>query len=272
MRGPLRTDRLPLALDQACHSSSPAGGRQPNRRGCRAHPARAALLVVAVLLVASRLVSVLLFRAPPPRHSYRTWSEAIKRGECRTTGPVVCSLRPNGSKVYVFPAGIFEIDEQLLIPEKVTIIGARSPNNMARPDETPDWKEQTLFLATRGVSEYRTNYCHADDMVSTRVGFVLSSYVRVINVSYQGLDVIRPMDNGALCGGGAFETKGCAENDCRASAVNNGGSDGLGCSPPQATRLRPRPPSSADLFTSRSRMCDSTTTSSRRTGPRLVPR
>ena len=46
------------------------------------------------------------------------------------------------------------------------------------------------------------------------------------NVSYQGIDVIRPDDNGALCGGGAFETKGCAENDC-STAVNNGGSDGL---------------------------------------------
>jgi len=35
-------------------------------------------------------------------------------------------------------------------------------------------------------------------------------------------------DNGALCGGGAFETKGCAENDCSISNVNNGGSDGIG--------------------------------------------
>eukprot|EP00932_Pfiesteria_piscicida_P007262 SRR837773.17279.p2 GENE.SRR837773.17279~~SRR837773.17279.p2 ORF type:complete len:396 (+),score=135.21 SRR837773.17279:152-1189(+) len=72
------------------------------------------------------------------------------------------------------------------------------------------------------------NYCHAKDMVKTRVGFVLSSYVTVTNVSYQGIDTIRPLDNGALCGGGAFETKGCAENDCAVSDVNNGGSDGMG--------------------------------------------
>lgn len=30
------------------------------------------------------------------------------------------------------------------------------------------------------------------------------------------------------CGGGAFETKGCAANDCSKSTVNNGGSDGIG--------------------------------------------
>ena len=40
-----------------------------------------------------------------------------------------------------------------------------------------------------------------------------------------GIDTIRPSDNGALCGGGAFETKGCAENDCSVSSVNNGGSE-----------------------------------------------
>jgi len=85
-----------------------------------------------------------------------------------------------------------------------------------------------LFLATHGVTDYLMNYCHAQDMVTTRVGFVLSSYVSVRNVSYQGLDTIRPNDNGGLCGGGAFETKGCAENDCSVSSVNNGGSDGMG--------------------------------------------
>jgi hypothetical protein len=72
------------------------------------------------------------------------------------------------------------------------------------------------------------DYCHATDMVTTRVGFVLSSFVTVRDIAYQGVDTIRPADNGALCGGGAFETKGCAENDCGRSAVNNGGSDGVG--------------------------------------------
>ena len=87
---------------------------------------------------------------------------------------------------------------------------------------------QTVFLATRGATDYLMDYCHAPNMVQTRVGFVLSSAVTVTNISYQGIDTIRPGDNGALCGGGAFETKGCAENSCTASGVNNAGSDGMG--------------------------------------------
>ena len=46
----------------------------------------------------------------------------------------------------------------------------------------------------------------------------------------QGVDTIRPDDNGGLCGGAAFETKGCAENNCEKSDVNNAGSDGIGSS------------------------------------------
>lgn len=107
-------------------------------------------------------------------------------------------------------------------------MGANNPNDMLNPWKTPDWKQQTLFLATRGATNYSMNYCHAKDMVVTRVGFVLSSYVTVRDVGYQGIDTIRPDDNGALCGGGAFETKGCAENNCSVSNVNNGGSDGIG--------------------------------------------
>ena len=88
--------------------------------------------------------------------------------------------------------------------------GPPSPNDMAHPTQPPDWASQTLFLATRGATDYAMTYCHAKDMVTTRVGFVLSSDVTVRDVAYQGIDTIRPDDNGALCGGGVFETKGCA--------------------------------------------------------------
>ena len=127
--------------------------------------------------------------------------------------------------MFRFPSGIFELGEQLLLPPNVSLVGAANPNS--EPNKTPDWTGQTLFLATRGVSSYKENYCYASDMVKTRMGLVLSSFCSVINVSLQGLDTIRPSDNGALCGGGALETKGCALNDC-SNAVNNGGSDGLG--------------------------------------------
>lgn len=60
--------------------------------------------------------------------------------------------RPNPSsfQVFQFPAGIFEIDEQFLVPAGVSILGADKPNDMAEPTKTPDWKTQTLFLATKG--------------------------------------------------------------------------------------------------------------------------
>lgn len=165
---------------------------------------------------------------------YKLWSGSLKTGACGADatplalqGGITCALE-NGVKTYRFPAGIFEIDEQMLVPESTAIIGAANPNDMSQPTKSPDWAAQTLFLATRGATDYLMNYCHAQDMVTTRVGFVLSSYVTVRNVGYQGIDTIRPEDNGALCGGGAFETKGCAENDCSVSSVNNGGSDGMG--------------------------------------------
>ena len=160
------------------------------------------------------------------RHPYKKWSQPIKASECHGSALVACSLE-DGVKTYRFPAGIFEIDEQLLVPENVSICGAASPNDAHDPLKSPDWSRQTLFLATRGATKYSMNYCHASDMVATRVGFVLSSHVSVRNVSYQGIDTIRPSDNGGLCGGGAFETKGCATNDC-SSDVNNAASDGVG--------------------------------------------
>jgi len=176
-------------------------------------------------------------------YPYKAWSDLLKAGTCSadatplaieitpktgsTNGTITCALEEH-RKVYKFPAGIFEIGEQLLVPANTSILGSSNPNDMAEPTKPPNWREQTLFLATRGVTDYLMNYCHAEDMVSTRVGFVLSSFVTVSDVSYQGIDTIRPSDNGALCGGAAFETKGCAENDCSISSVNNGGSDGIG--------------------------------------------
>eukprot|EP00947_MAST-08B_sp_MAST-8B-sp1_P006420 g6420.t1 len=118
------------------------------------------------------------------------------------------------------------MDEQLLVPVATSITGAADPTNYLRGGNNVS--KTTVFLATRGVTEYGAEFCEAADMVTTRVGFVLSSYVTMRNLSFQGADTIRPGDNGALCGGGAFETKGCAASDCSASGVNNGGSDGVG--------------------------------------------
>ena len=43
-------------------------------------------------------------------------------------------------------------------------------------------RSQTLFLATRGATEFNMSYCTATEMVHTRVGFVLSSYCTVRDI------------------------------------------------------------------------------------------
>jgi len=178
--------------------------------------------------------------SPYQTYAYAAWSDPIKAGNCGhiriqpktgttpklETATIRCT-EADGFKTYSFPAGIFEIDEQMLVPRKVRIIGASNPNAMSDPTQSPDWTQQTLFLATRGATDFHMKYCFESDMVHTRVGFVLDSYVTMRDLSYQGVDTIRPDDNNALCGGAAFETKGCARNDC-STDVNNGGSDGRG--------------------------------------------
>jgi hypothetical protein len=141
---------------------------------------------------------------------------------------MTCALEKR-IRVFKLPLGIFEIGEQLLLPPNSSITGASSPNDMTDPTRSPDWGSQTLFLATRGATRFNMSYCSAADMVHTRVGFVLSSFCTVRDISYQGVDTIRPDENGWLCGGGVFETTGCAATNCgNSSIVNNGGSDGLG--------------------------------------------
>ena len=150
------------------------------------------------------------------RYTFSAWSAVVKDGMCSPNstalpipiapkqggelGTIECSLL-GSERAYLFPPGVFEIDEQLLVPPHTSITGASAPNDMANPTVSPVWAQQTLFLATRGATDYDQNYCHAQDMVTTRVGFVLSSFVSVRNLSYQGIDTVRPNDNGALCGG-----------------------------------------------------------------------
>ena len=161
-------------------------------------------LLMALLLLAGIVVVAV---APPAGRAqnvpYNSWSDPIKAGACNRMeaappleipvaggAPITCEL-VGGVKRYRFPAGVYEIDSQMLVPESTSITGAAGPNDMANPTRSPDWAGQTLFLATRGATDYAMNYCHAKDMVTTRVGFVLSSYVTVRNVSYQGIDTIR---------------------------------------------------------------------------------
>ena len=72
---------------------------------------------------------------PPDHVPYRAWSGPIKAGVCAATetatetggggGGVTCTVGADGTKAYRFPPGIFEIDEQLLVPDNTSITGAK---------------------------------------------------------------------------------------------------------------------------------------------------
>ena len=82
------------------------------------------------------------------------------------------------------------VGDQLLVPESVTLTGAADPNDWSDPGLSPDMSEQTLFLSTNGATDYTADYCYAGDMVTTRAGFVLSSFVTIERISFQGPDSI----------------------------------------------------------------------------------
>ena len=67
--------------------------------------------------------------------------------------------------MFRFPPGVFEIGVQMLVPPHTEIVGAASPNTPGDPTASPDWAQQTVFLATRGQTRYGAQFCAADDMV-----------------------------------------------------------------------------------------------------------
>ena len=163
------------------------------------------MVLFLAVLVASQ-VAPSRATASQPTYAFPTWSKFVNQSFCSNNsvpiqikimskaghvGIVKCAMKAHplmaniSVREYQFPAGIFEIDSQFLIPERTSIVGDSSPNDVTNATRSPNWNTQTLFLATRGVSDYLKAYCHASNMVTTRVGFVLSSYVSVTNLSYQ---------------------------------------------------------------------------------------
>lgn len=139
-------------------------------------------------------------------------------------GKIICE---NGSGVrhFKFPVGMFDIDEQVVVPASTVLEGNANPNTPSDKSKKPDPSTQTYFLATRGISDLNAAYCGTDnrmqpgDAQKLRIGFLLNSNTIVKNINFQGMDTVRPYDNGNLCGGGVFETPGC---------VSPGFGDGVG--------------------------------------------
>jgi hypothetical protein len=168
------------------------------------------------------------------------WIGLIEGEECRSTDTITCIMEGAG-RHFKFSAGVFNVTRQVYVPENTVIEGVANPNGVDKT-EKPDYTSQTVFLATEGVSEnvcYCQNlvrsweplspsnpyYCQSltnEEVKSLRKGFLLFSNTMVKNIAFQGKDTLRPADNGALCGGGAFETPGCVHNQCEFDDLKTG--------------------------------------------------
>merc|ERR1711953_1650897 len=110
-----------------------------------------------------------------------------------------------------------------------TVIEGVSDPNGINQTQKPNYVNHTVFIASDGLSDVNACYCQnlersweplspwnpyhckgltKEEVKSLRKGFLLFSHTVVKNVAFQGKDTIRPSDNGALCGGGVFETPG----------------------------------------------------------------
>ena len=64
-----------------------------------------------------------LQRVPTPRHRSLHGAEGTPLAAGAAPGVLTCAVVA-GIKVFSFPAGVFEIDEQLLVPANTAIVGA----------------------------------------------------------------------------------------------------------------------------------------------------
>lgn len=139
----------------------------------------------------------------------------LTRKDGTSGGTITCEVQADVRHLK-FPPGMFDIDVQVPVPEKTTIEGSANPNDATDKTLKPDPSTQTFFIATSGISDENADYCGTNgtsmqqgDAQKLRIGFLLHSHTTVRNINFQGKDTTRPLDNGNLCGGGAFETPGC---------------------------------------------------------------
>ncbi|CAE8639504.1 unnamed protein product [Polarella glacialis] len=163
------------------------------------------------------------------------WVRLIEGSECPpSTGEITCAEHGPWRHIK-FPAGAFTVSRQVSVPENTVIEGVDNPNDEDKTKK-PDYSRQTVFVASDGLSDGQACYCqnlkrtweplspsnpyHCQDLTneqvkSLRKGFLMFSNTVVKNIAFQGKDTLRPSDNGALCGGGVFETPGCVHNQCK---------------------------------------------------------
>lgn len=166
------------------------------------------------------------------------WVKAVEGTECFNIGPITCVMDNGFSpprRHFKFPKGEFVVSRQANVPENTVIEGVANPNDVNDKTKRPEYSEQTVFVADGGVDSSDACYCqnllrswepeseanplYCQDLTVEQVrgyrkGFLMATNTMVKNIAFQGKDTLRPNDNGALCGGGVFETPGCVHNQC----------------------------------------------------------
>lgn len=108
-----------------------------------------------------------------------------------------------GNTEYDLPAGTYYLDRQLQLPDNVKFRGAGP--------------YQTKIMATKAVDNGCGTQAEVPGDPKTRIGFVLGNHNYIGEFTYIAKDTHRWQGyNGApLCGGGVFETPGCADAYCK---------------------------------------------------------
>ena len=132
-----------------------------------------------------------------------------------------------GQRIYRFPAGHFDLSQQVWLPPRTAIEGAASPNVAGEPRQRSDLSMQTLFVAaTRGCPPSLTRnqmpwavpeVWPSVPIKCVRKGFLMNDNTTVRNINGQGLEEEgggytkegMPNSYAGLDGGGFFELPGC---------------------------------------------------------------
>lgn len=155
----------------------------------------------------------------------------------------MCALISLPYRLFIVLPYLLQQDEQVWIPPNTAVY-----NPYADPNESPNDGYQTYFLAMQDADKYNVYedfwnnlpladsyfgnqdhsgapYCHPysdynpdtwysgndgwPNAKKVRIGFLMHTYTYLGRVNILGSDLVRPSENGSLCGGAAIETPGC---------------------------------------------------------------
>ena len=189
----------------------------------------------------SELASQWCSTPPPPRPPLPSglaeyddgWIQLVEdRVQCDDQALIRYRIRchddaSSGQRVYRFPAGHFDLSQQVWLPPRVVIEGAASPNIPGHPRQRSDLSAQTLIMAVHKGCPKRLTRTQLKwpipevwpnvPIKCVRKGFLMNDDTAVRDINGQGLEEEgagysmqgMPDSYAGLDGGGFFELPGC---------------------------------------------------------------